>query len=356
MLRRLLIFLLLAASPLTAAESIVYKSTDNRKLHLHIEKPTDWKPSDKRPAVVFFFGGGWVGGSAEQFLPQSKSLADQGAVGIRVEYRTIPKGDPGPPVVCCADAKSAMRFVRSHAADLGIDPTRIAAAGGSAGGHLAAFTALVPGLDDPADDTSISCKPDALILFNPVFNNGPGQWGHQRLGNRFREFSPAHHISKAAPPTCVFLGDSDKLIGVPVLREFEAAMKAAGSRCDALVYPGAGHGFFNKEPYRSQTLTETQQFLVSLGWLNTTPTSFPLKIFILAGQSNMKGQAVVDLTGKNYHFNTVAFAPTRSFVRKPEDSPNPGHGHHEFGNAETIFLVGDALGKAMLPLVPKYSP
>jgi acetyl esterase/lipase len=111
MLRRLFIFLLLAAAPLTAAKSIVYKSADNRKLHLHIEKPSDWKPTDKRPAVVFFFGGGWVGGSAEQFLPQSKSLADQGAVGIRVEYRTIPNGDPGPPVVCCADAKSAMRFV-----------------------------------------------------------------------------------------------------------------------------------------------------------------------------------------------------------------------------------------------------
>jgi alpha-galactosidase len=53
---------------------------------------------------------------------------------------------------------------------------------------------------------------------------------------------------------------------------------------------------------------------------------------------------------------SVAFAPTRSFVRKPEDSPNPGHGHHEFGNAETIFLVGDALGKAMLPLLPNSSP
>jgi hypothetical protein len=50
---------------------------------------------------------------------------------------------------------------------------------------------------------------------------------------------------------------------------------------------------------------------------------------------------------------TVAFAPTRNFVRKPEDSPNPGHGHHEFGNAETYFLVGDALGKAMLTLLEK---
>jgi hypothetical protein len=48
---------------------------------------------------------------------------------------------------------------------------------------------------------------------------------------------------------------------------------------------------------------------------------------------------------------TVLFAPTRDFVRKAEDSPNPGHGHHEFGNAETYFLIGDALGKTMLKLL-----
>ena len=255
-----------------AAETLVYKKAGDRELRLHIEKPSDWKAADQRPAIVFFFGGGWVGGTPQQFLPQSDSFAARGMVGIRVEYRTIPKGDPGPPLVCCEDAKSAMRYVRGHAEELGVDPARIAAAGGSAGGHLAAFTAMVDGLDDPADDARISCKPDALVLFNPVFNNGPGQWGHQRVGGRFREFSPAHHITRFAPPTCVFLGDGDKLIGVPVLREFEAAMKAAGVRCDAHVYSGAGHGFFNKEPHQSQTLAEADKFLVSLGWLKGGPT------------------------------------------------------------------------------------
>jgi acetyl esterase/lipase len=250
-----------------AAETRVYKKAGDRELRLHIEKPANWKAADQRPAIVFFFGGGWVGGTPEQFRPQSEHFAGRGIVGIRVEYRTIRKGDKGPPVVCCADAKSAMRYVRGHAAELGVDPARIAAAGGSAGGHLAAFTALVPGLDDPADELKIPCKPDALLLFNPVFNNGPGQWGHERVGERFREFSPAHNIAKGAPPTIVFLGDSDKLIGVPVLREYEAAMKAAGARCDAHVYPGAGHGFFNKDPHKSQTIEESDKFLVSLGWL-----------------------------------------------------------------------------------------
>lgn len=266
------IALLFAVSLASAAEIVTYKKGGDRELRLDIEKPAGWKPTDKRPAIVFFFGGGWVGGSVEQFRPQSEYLARRGMVGIRVEYRTIPKGDKGPPLVCCADAKSAMRYVRSHAAELGANPSRIAAAGGSAGGHLAAFTALVEGLDDPADDTKISCQPNALVLFNPVFNNGPGQWGYERVGARFREFSPAHHVGPSAPPTTVFLGESDRLIPVSVLREFQSAMAKAGVRCDAHLYPGAGHGFFNRDPHFTRTLIEADKFLASLGWIQGLPT------------------------------------------------------------------------------------
>lgn len=248
-------------------EAVVYKQVDQRGLKLFVDKPPAWQATDQRPAIVFFFGGGWVGGTPAQFLKQSESLARRGMVGIRVEYRTIPKGDHGPPVVCCADAKSAMRYVRGHAAELGIDPRRIAAAGGSAGGHLAAFTGLVDGLDDAHDDLAVSCKPDALVLFNPVFNNGPGQWGHERVGTRYQEFSPAHNIRKEAPPAIVFLGDSDKLIPLSVLQDFAAGMKHAGARCDTRVYPNAGHGFFNREPHFALTLAETDTFLTSLGWL-----------------------------------------------------------------------------------------
>lgn len=259
-----------------AENTVVYKQIDARDLRLFIDQPADWQPTDHRPAIVFFFGGGWVGGTPSQFAKQSQYLATRGMVGIRVEYRTIPKGDSGPPTVCCADAKSALRYVRGHAASLGIDPARIAAAGGSAGGHLAAFTALVSGLDDPADDLTVSCHPDALVLFNPVFNNGPGEWGHTRVAERYREFSPAHNISGDAPPTIVFLGDQDRLIPVAVLRDFEAKMKQAGRRCETRVYPGAGHGFFNRDTAQgawfSQTLIETDKFLSSLGWIEGPPT------------------------------------------------------------------------------------
>lgn len=264
-----------AADTPPSCASLVYKSVGGRELRLFIEKPQDWKATDKRPAIVFFFGGGWVGGTPEQFRKQSEYLATRGMVGVRVEYRTIAKSDSGPPTVCCADAKSAMRYVRAKAAELGVDPQRIAAAGGSAGGHLAAFTAMVPGLDDPEDDLKVSCKPQALVLFNPVFNNGPGQWGHQRVGERYREFSPAHNISSGAPPVIVFVGDSDKLIPVSVLRDFESGLKEQGVRCDTRVYPNAGHGFFNREPHLTLTLVEVDRFLGSIGWLEGMPTLKP---------------------------------------------------------------------------------
>lgn len=253
-------------------ETLIYKTAGDQSLKMLVDKPADWKADDKRPAIVFFFGGGWVGGNVVQFQRHSAYLASRGMVGIRVDYRVIPKGDAGPPVMCVADAKSALRYVYSHAAELGVDPERIAAGGGSAGGHLAAFCGMVGGLDDPQDDLKIPCKPSALVLFNPVFDNGPGQWGRERVGKRFREFSPAHNITKGAPPTIVFLGDKDDLIPVEVIQTYEKKMKASGSRCEVHIYQGVGHGFFNRKEYFSRTMVEADKFLASLGWIKGEPT------------------------------------------------------------------------------------
>lgn len=254
------------------SETLIYKTVGDQPLKMLVDKPADWQASDKRPAIVFFFGGGWVGGNVRQFQRHCAYLASRGMVGIRVDYRVIPKGESGPPVMCVADAKSAMRYVRSHAGELGVDPERIAAGGGSAGGHLAAFTSMLGGLNDPQDDLKISCKAAALILFNPVFDNGPGQWGHERVGKRFREFSPAHNITKGAPPTLIFLGDKDDLIPVKVIRDYEEKMHKVGSRCEVHIYPGVGHGFFNRPDYYNLTMIEADQFFASLGWIKGQPT------------------------------------------------------------------------------------
>ena len=270
-------------------ETHLYKQVEGRDLRLLVIKPPDWKATDQRPALVLFHGGGWTGGTPTQFNDQATYLAQRGLVCVQVEYRLV-KDIPGPPTNCVRDAKSAMRWVRSHAAELGVDFNRIGAGGGSAGGHLAAFVGMVEGNDDPKDDVKISPKADALVLFNPVFDNGPdGGWGMQRVGDRFKEFSPAHNITADDPPAIVFLGRNDPLNGVPVVERFQSNMKKAGVRCETRFYDGQAHGFFNGEPWKTVTLIETDKFLTSLGWLKGAPTlKEPDLSGVLAGPAKKK--------------------------------------------------------------------
>lgn len=277
-----LLILPAVAGAKTALEPHVYKKLTDRELTLYVIRPEGAKADERRPAIVYFHGGGWVGGKPTQFETQARYFASRGLVTVLVEYRLLGKGDKAPPTVCVQDAKSAMRWVRGHAAELGVDPDRIASAGGSAGGHLAAAVSTLPGLDDPQDDLAVSPKSNAMLLFNPVFNNGPGQWGYERVGERYKEFSPAHNITAETPPAIVFLGDKDKHIPVQVLNDFKAAMEKAGVRCEAHVYAGQEHGFFNhssSDPaadYASQTTRAADLFLNSLGWVKGDPTIAPV--------------------------------------------------------------------------------
>jgi acetyl esterase/lipase len=262
-----------AAAP--EGEPHVYKTVGDRELMLYVTRPADWKTTDKRPAVVFFHGGGWVGGKPGQFTEHSKYLASRGLVAVQVEYRLLNRQDKAPPLVCVQDAKSAMRWVRSHALQLGIDPERIASAGGSAGGHLAAFVAMVEGLDDPNDDLRVSPKSNAMILFNPVYDNGPDGWGHQRVGDRYKEFSPFHNVSADDPPAIVFLGTEDKLIPVATAEAFQSAMRKVGIGAELMTFEGKPHGFFNygrydNKPYH-ETILAMDRFLRSLGWISEPP-------------------------------------------------------------------------------------
>ena len=263
-----------AAKP--EGEDHVYKTVGERKLHLYVTKPAGWKATDQRPAIVFYHGGGWVGGTPGQFTEHAKYLASRGMVAVQVEYRLLDRKKNDPPTICVQDAKSAMRWVRGHAKELGIDPDRIASAGGSAGGHLAAFVGMVDGLDGPEDNLKISAKSNAMVLFNPVFDNGPKGWGHARVGDRYREFSPLHNASADDPPAIVFLGSADKLIPVQTAFDFQKAMEKAGQKCLVKIFEGQPHGFFNfgrngNQPYY-ETILATDRFLTSLGWLSGEPT------------------------------------------------------------------------------------
>lgn len=263
-----------AADPV--GERHCYKVVGEREMSLYITKPEGWKASDSRPAIVFFHGGGWIKGQPGQFTEHSKYLASRGMVCVQVQYRLIDKKKGETPMKCIQDAKSAMRWVRMRAAELGIDSTRIASGGGSAGGHLAAFVGMMDGMDDPQDDRSISAKSNAMLLFNPVFDNGPEGYGYQQVQDRYPEYSPVHNISAEDPPAIVFLGDQDILIPVETAYFFQQQMEAVGVDCEVMIFEGMEHGFFNHgkhngEPYR-QTILASDRFLTELGWLQGEPT------------------------------------------------------------------------------------
>ena len=196
-------------------------------------------------------------------------------VGITAEYRVKSRHGTSP-FESVEDGKSSIRWLRSHATQLGIDRDRIAAGGGSAGGQIAAATGNVRGLEGPNEDSAISSQPNALVLFNPVYDNGPGGYGHQQMKERWRDISPLHNIRRGSPPTVVFLGTKDRLIPVSTAEKYKQLMIKAGSRCDLHLYENQTHGFFNwgrKGGRYDATLRAMDEFLVSLGWLPETITS-----------------------------------------------------------------------------------
>ena len=254
----------------------VFKETPQIELRLHLFFPEDHKPTDKRPAIVFFFGGGWMGGSPGQFHRHSQYLASRGMVAACAEYRVRRKHDTTP-FECVADGKSAVRWLRAHAAELGIDSDRLAAGGGSAGGHVAASTAILKGFDEPGEDLSISCVPTALALFNPVVDSTETGWqgGYRQLGERAQELSPVHHLEKGAPPAIVFHGSADTTVPIENVERFRDKMKELGSECKLIVFEGKAHGFFNygrdKSVAYKKTVREMDLFFVSLGYLSGEP-------------------------------------------------------------------------------------
>ncbi len=288
--RMLIWLLLLLAAPAAQAydipgftpdQIIPFKQTTNSTggpvtLNLQIFTPPGHKPSHQRPAIVFFFGGGWVDGSPSQFHPQCEYLASRGMVAISAEYRV--KNIHGTtPKECVKDGKSAIRYVREHAAELGIDPNRIATGGGSAGGHVAAATGTLTAYEEPGENLAISSRPNALVIYNGVVDNGPGGYGYSTVQAYWQTISPLQNINSNTPPTVFFLGTSDALVPVSVGTNYQAAMRALGLRCDLHLYEGQPHSFFNYDipddssgpfyGYRD-TLFKTDEFLVSLGYLS----------------------------------------------------------------------------------------
>lgn len=254
-----------------ASRVLVYKSTEEVELKAHIYTPEDHSEADHRAAIIFFHGGGWRSGNPDQFAPHCRLLGSKGMVAITVAYRLTGKHDV-PAWRCLEDAKSAMRWVRANAETLGIDANRIAAGGGSAGGHLAACVGLnVPGFDAENDDTSVPASADAMVLFNPALNiaNVPDTY---RWDGRNVKASPQQLVRSGAPPCIMFHGTADTTVRHTQAVTFEDAMTGAGNDCRLVSFEEAGHGFFNHGRGDGSAYEETTrlmvEFLDKLGYFN----------------------------------------------------------------------------------------
>jgi acetyl esterase/lipase len=265
----------------------VYKEIGDVKLNIYIFTPENHKSSDKRPAIVFFFGGGWNSGSPAQFQYHCRYLASRGMVAMTADYRVFSRHKTRANK-CVADGKSAVRWIRTHAARLGIDPDRVASGGGSAGGHVAACTGTIKGMDEPGEDMSISSKPNAMVLFNPATVLAPVEGMKMkpndkkrmatlevRLGVEPTKLSPYHNVTSEAPPTIIFHGTGDTTVPFVTARLFTDKMDSEGNLCQLVSFKDRPHGFFNYKGSSKDyiaTVRAMDEFLAEQGFLKGKPT------------------------------------------------------------------------------------
>ena len=225
------------------------------------------------PLVLYIHGGGWVGGHTRHsgaladFPKVLAALAAEGFTVASLEYRL--SGEAKFPAQL-QDSKAALRFLKSRAAQYKIDPARVGVWGGSAGGHLAALTALT------CRDTSLDPKaaedmcPTAAVTWYGVFDfagmtaTPDGNVAGRRLlgcaesscpADRIALVSPVSHIGRNDPPFLLIHGEEDKVVPVGQSRLGEAAFKRAGVDVESIYIPYVDHSFIGRNPAETREAT-----------------------------------------------------------------------------------------------------
>jgi len=268
---------------LPGSESFVFKKVGDVELRLHVVKPKDWRATDKRPCLVTFFGGGWSSGTPSKSIIYAKWAARYGLVGVAPDYRTRKRFD-AKPEDCVSDGRAAVRWIQDHTSELGVDPAKIVVQGSSAGGHVAAWTAIQdPVTPDTASDPVPNPAPKGLILLWPVTDTGTnGYGGPKRFGNdeaRANNLSVTGRMPAKMPPALVFHGTGDKTVKFENSQAFSDKMKANGNSCELIVFPDAPHSpQSSKEGEKGKIVKakiekESLKFLEKLGLVSPAQAS-----------------------------------------------------------------------------------
>lgn len=234
----------------------IFKEADNIKLSLDVLAPSkESSGKGKSPVIIMFHGGGLVGGDRNQMHQQCQFFSDRGFVTVSADYRLLKKGaaDPEADVPnCIRDAKSAIRWVKQHAADFNIDTTKVILGGGSAGGFLATEATLNNDINEATDNLAISTKALLLILYNPAYIP-------------VKRYGPdvVPYVSSKTPPAIMFFGDQDHY--KPGGDAFYKALANARVKTELWVAKGETHSFFNKKKWQEPTNRKAYNFLISSG-------------------------------------------------------------------------------------------
>ena len=241
-----------------------YKQVDPQPLHLWVFYPEGWKATDTRAGMVFFCGGAWSHADHNEFVPWASYLASRGMVAAVAEYR--PRGA----LTCDEDATSAIRWFRAHSAELGVDPKRIGASGGSAGGQMAASVAMCEPRNSPDEDLKISAKPNVLVLFDAVLDMKTERAAQRLSAAEKLAVSPIDHMTKDTVPTLLFYGTQCPF--VEQAREFLSKSKTLGYSVQLYTAPDGNHTYYIRPPWRQLTFAHMDEFLVARGFLTGAAT------------------------------------------------------------------------------------
>jgi acetyl esterase/lipase len=209
--------------------------------------PSDF--SKPKPGVLFIHGGGFVGGDKGEYRTASvcTDLARAGYVVVSCNYMLGPKDKPGVWPRNIADCRDAVRWMRANAEALGLDPARIAVAGGSAGGYLALMVGLSDDKTGPGGDPNAkhSAAVSAVIDMYGVVNfskHGKGDVpGVPAEGQA--AYLPENQCDETDPPVLIFHGTDDKIVDIAQSQSLAAALSRAKTRYEFVTVEGAPHTF-----------------------------------------------------------------------------------------------------------------
>lgn len=222
-------------------KEFTYKIIGTDSLKAYVFYPKDIADNESRPSIAIFHGGGWAMGEASWGFGYAKKYAKLGMVAVSVEYRISDKKNITP-IDAMEDTKDFFIWERENANKLKLDKDSIVAFGWSAGGHLVTSAAVFAKY---TSGTSISSKPNALILQSPAVSTLNDEWFKQLLlgkGNPI-DYSPAQHIKEDMPPTIIVIGRDDSVTPLKYSELFKDEMIKNGNRCDLHIYDGVGHLF-----------------------------------------------------------------------------------------------------------------